>query len=78
MAQVRLGSGLGRIRVPSPERVVKELCGGKRVFLNWSQCFASFMPYTINRDSTADKSDTCMVCTYEYVDVHTQVRIMVE
>ena len=37
---------------------------------------ACFMPYAMNGDSTAVVvMDTCMVCTYEYVDVRTKVRV---
>ena len=50
MDQVRLGSGLGRIKVPKPRKlsVVASVC----VFYLVSVCACS-MPYIINTDSTA-------------------------
>ena len=73
MAQVRLGSGLSRIRVSKPGRVVW-----------WQACIfhlvcvcARFLPYTINMERV-QQSCYVMVCTYEYVDVLNQVRIAVQ
>ena len=82
MAQVRLGSGLGRIRVPKPRnkgaKAPEEFCGGKRVFLTWSRRVPVLCPILSTGKEYSCSRDTCMVCTYEYVDVLTHVRIMVE
>ena len=85
MAQVRLrspvwvGSGW-----QSPGRV---MCG-QRVLFTSSQCVPVFGPILSTEIlllQYSSGSDTCMVCTYmsmtyeyEYVDLRTQVRIMVE
>ena len=48
-----------------------------RVFCLVTVC-ACFMPYTAVNREYSSRSDTCMVCMYESVDVLTQVRILVE
>ena len=77
MARVRLGSGLGGIRVPKPRKlsVVASVC----FLLGFSVCLFYALYCCQERYSTAVVVIyTCMVCTYEYVNVRTQVRIMVE
>ena len=78
MAQVRLGSGLGRIRVPKPRKssAVASVC----FLLGWV-CVPVLCPILLSREyySTAVVVIyTCMVYAYECVDVRAQVRTMVE
>ena len=77
MAQVWLGSGLRRVRVPNPRKsfVAASVC-----FYLVSMC-ACFMPHNYPQRDTwyySSRSDACMICTYEYIDLRRQVRIMVE
>ena len=66
--QVWVGSGCQ----PSA-KAPAEFCGGKRVFFTWSRSVPVLCPILLSPES-----DTCVVCTYGYVDVLTKVRIMVE
>ena len=68
----RLGSGLGRIRTPKP----RKSSVAASVF-TWSRRVPVLCPILLTGRGYSSR-DTCMVCTYEYVDVLTQVRIVVE
>ena len=76
MAQVRLGSRLGRIRVPKPRisSVVESVCFS----LGLGVCLFHALYYEQGEGTAVVVIYTCMDCTYGYVDVLTQVRMMVE
>ena len=71
MAQVGSGQDQG---AKAPE----EFCGGKRVLFTWSRRVPVLCRMLSTGRGYSSRSDTRMVCMYEYVDVLTQVRIMVE
>ena len=82
MAQVRLGSGLGRIRVPKP---LKSSVVAKRVFCTWSRREPVLWPTRVYYQQGEGAAVVVIrawfvrmnMWTYEYVDVLTHVRIIV-
>ena len=82
MAQVRVGSGFGRIRVPSA-KATEEFCGG-HVFFTYLGLDLFYALYYQQRDSTAlvvvirEWFLRINMWTNKYADVLTQMFVTVE
>ena len=67
MALVRLGSGLGRIRVPKPRKssVMANVCFSLGLLV----CLFFALSAILSTGREYSSRGTCMVCPYECVDV---------